>query len=106
MQGDADTAAGAHRRALELHILRHGRENATRQIGRLLAARNIGLQNGEFIAAEACQGVFLADRLLEARGDELQETIASRVAEHVVDALEAVEIEKMQRENMIAAPGT
>ncbi len=40
----------------------------------------------------------------EPLADHLEELVAGRVAEDVVDALEAVEVDEVQREGVVAAP--
>ena len=52
----------------------------------------------ELVAAQASDRVALAQRMLKARADGSQQTIASLVTECVVDFLESVEIEEDERE--------
>lgn len=62
--------------------------------------RNVGdplLQKGELVAAEAGQGRVLVDQQLQPLGDRLQKLIADIMAERIVDGLEAVDIQKVQR---------
>ena len=74
-----------------------GRQRA--RIGRLVDA---ALQDGEFIAAQARDGVALAQTVAHALGDLPEQLVAERVAERVVDALEAIEIETQDRELLIS----
>ena len=53
-------------------------------------------QDGELVAAEAADGVRIADRVLDERGDLPQHAVARDVAAFVVDGLEAVEVEVAQ----------
>jgi hypothetical protein len=55
-------------------------------------------EDGEVVAAQAGQGVPGAQRALEAAGDLDQEVVAGVVAEAVVDALEAIDVEVQHRE--------
>ena len=56
--------------------------------------RSGGQQHAELVAAEAGDGVALAERLLEAVRDLLQQAVARVVAERVVDLLEVVEVDQ------------
>ena len=51
-------------------------------------------QQSELVAAEACDGAVILQRVLEADGDLLQERVSGIVTEDVVDVLEAVEIDQ------------
>ena len=57
-------------------------------------------QDRELVAAEAGDGVAVADAVLQAPGELDQQQIADVVAERVVDLLEAVEIEQQQRQRV------
>ena len=61
-----------------------------RGVERLLDA---GLDDGEFVAADARDGVGVAHAMAQPLGHHLEQLVADRMAERVVDALEAVEIE-------------
>ena len=63
--------------------------------GRRLLA--VGRDDGELVAAEPRQER-AADRRLQAPRHLAQQAVADGVAEHVVDLLEAVEVERHQRE--------
>ncbi|MNP56140.1 hypothetical protein D3C76_1508430 [compost metagenome] len=56
-----------------------------------------GEQDDEFVAAQARDGVDVAQLVLEAHGNALEQQIADRVAEAVVDVLETVQIEEQHR---------
>ncbi len=58
--------------------------------GRLLRA---GLDDGELVATEPCNGVCLAGLLTQPIGNALQQHIADRVPEAVVDILEVIKVE-------------
>ncbi|MNP72379.1 hypothetical protein D3C76_1689270 [compost metagenome] len=53
-----------------------------------------GQQDDELVTPQARHGVDIAHLLLEAMGDAFEQQIAHRVAQAVVDVLEAVEVEK------------
>ena len=54
----------------------------------------LGEEHDELVATHAGDCVALANGVLEALGDQLQELVAGRVPEAVVDLLEAVEVEE------------
>jgi hypothetical protein len=58
-----------------------------------LVERAAGEQHRELVAADARDGVRIADALLQQRSDLAQQVVARDVAARVVDELEAVEIE-------------
>jgi hypothetical protein len=51
------------------------------------------LQDGELVAAEARHGIMLAQLTPQAAGDLLEQQIAQRMAERVVDGFEIIEID-------------
>ena len=57
------------------------------------------LHDDELVAAHARERVDLTHGTLQARRDPLQELVADRVTERVVDLLEAIEIEAMHRKS-------
>ena len=68
----------------------------------LLAALRVGDDDGEFVAAHAADMAVGADLIDQPLGDGAQHGVALRVAERVVDRLEAVEIEEHDRARDIA----
>ncbi|MGY4255600.1 hypothetical protein ACVI1L_002668 [Bradyrhizobium sp. USDA 4516] len=60
----------------------------------------------ELVAAEPRNQRRITDGSAQARGHRLQQRIARRMPERVVDVLEAVEIEHQHRKTRSAAPGT
>ena len=52
-----------------------------------------GLDRDEFVAADTCEEFAILKAGGEALGDDLQDHVAGRVAMHVVDVLEAVEVD-------------
>ncbi len=61
-------------------------------------------QDRELVAAQPRHGVAGAEKVLEPAGDAHQQLVADRVAEAVVDVLEAVEVEKEDREVGLGPP--
>ena len=53
-------------------------------------------QDDELVAAESPDGVLLADRAAQPVGDHAQELVTGRVAEIVVDVLEAVDVDEQR----------
>ncbi len=56
----------------------------------------------ELVAAEAADLAMIAHHRLQPVGDLAQQRVADRVAERVVDVLEAVEIDQEQRAALLA----
>ncbi len=54
-------------------------------------------QDDELIATQAGHGVDITHLLLQALGDALEQQVADRMAEAVVDMLETVEVEEQYR---------
>ena len=69
--------------------------------GRLAIAAE--LHDREFVAAQSRDRVVFGDALAETPGDLLQQRVADRMAQQIVDVLEVVEVEAEHR-NLIAAP--
>src|SRR6059036_863989 len=67
-------------------------------------ARGVLAQDGELVAAEPAEGVVGTQRRGHPRGDLAQHRVAGVVAEAVVDALEAIEVEEDDREGSRVAP--
>ena len=69
------------------------------------SARDPGHEQRELVAAEARHRVALADVLLDPLGHLAQQLVADRVAERVVDDLEAVEVEEEDGQPLVVAVG-
>ena len=69
------------------------------ELDRLIAA---DLDDGEFVAAEARHGVVRAHARSQSAGHRLQQRVADRVTERVVDGLEVIEIEAEHRKRVAA----
>ncbi|MNC25568.1 hypothetical protein D3C75_736590 [compost metagenome] len=65
----------------------------------------VGQQQHELVAAEAGEGVARADLRAHALGDLHQHLVADRVAQGVVDRLEAIEVDQHDRQFPRIAPG-
>ena len=97
--GDADGNADDDLVALDLVGLADQADQALGKIDGLLPMVGVDLlQDGEFVAAEPADRVALAHRPLQAPRDGLQQRVADRMAERVVDRLELVEVEHEDRE--------
>ena len=84
-----------------------GRERLDQAAGegpRGLGLARAGLEDRELVAAEPRGGVALAHAGEQAGGDGAQQGVADRVAEGVVDRLEAVEVEAQHRHRPAPAP--
>ena len=101
---DGDARAGVHMELVAEHrerpveVLGDARGDAH---GLLLVS--VLQQHGEFIAAEAGDGVFGPDAEQEALGDPRQHEVAGVVTEAVVDDLEVVQVEEQDRHASAAA---
>lgn len=89
----------------------YGGEHAPRQVGELFGAGGVLDQEGELVAAEACDQMSagapvagLVGALRQAGGDSGQQPVADPVAEGVVDGLEPVEVQVAQPDPAGAAP--
>ena len=67
--------------------------------------RELGLHQRELVAAEPGQGVAGPDRARDPAGHRAQQLVADRMAERVVDLLEAVEVEEEDRGQATFAAG-
>ncbi|MCY1285441.1 hypothetical protein D9M70_343770 [compost metagenome] len=101
VQGDADTGAD-HQLVLADDVAAvQALQQLVAHLGGQLAGlfRSVGQglqQHHELVAAEARQGVLVAQAAGQARGDFPQQGVAHRVAEAVVDRLEVVQVDEQQ----------
>ena len=70
------------------HLLRHH--------DRLIGMGQVLENDRELVTAQACHGIDLARATTEASGDVLEQAVAQRVSEAVVDGLESVQVEEQQ----------
>ena len=101
---DRDADAGADRGlvAVEVEGFADRGDDALRQRGGLGGIGDRGLHDHEFIAAHSGDGVGLAHQGAQPVGDDLQQLVAGVMAERVVDGLELIEIEMMDRDRFLA----
>ena len=96
--GDADAGADHDMMAGNLEWRVEQFDQPLGECGRIDRSVDRSLDDGEFIAAEPRHGIGLARTLPAAAADGLQQRIADRMAERVVDRLELIEIEAQQRQ--------
>ncbi|MNI19017.1 hypothetical protein D3C73_724380 [compost metagenome] len=90
-QGDADGGAQADLLMIEGKRRFQVIENALRQFGGFVGLFDIGLHQGELVAAEAGEGAKASAVRPQAIGQGQQQLVAGLVAELFVDALEVIE---------------
>ena len=83
--------------AVDVVGLAHQSDDALRQRGRIGGIGDRVLHDDEFIAAHPRDGVGLADQPAQPLGDDFQELVAGGVTERVVDGLELIEVEMVNR---------
>src|SRR6185295_5593995 len=98
---DADRGGADDLLALELDGVLQRALDALGDPDRVAGLVDVLEQHGEFVAAEAGDGVAGADGLLEAPRGLDQELVAGAVAHGVVDELEAVEVEEEDAEEAV-----
>src|ERR1700733_949538 len=69
-------------------------DQPVREHSRAFGLVGFQLYDGEFVAAEARDAVAVANALNQSIGDAFQQTVPGRVAERIVDALEAIEVDE------------
>ena len=104
-QGDADAGGDMHLVAIELERGGERAQDLGRQGRGVGGLRELGLHQREFVAAEPGQGVAGPDRARDPAGHRAQQLVADRMAERVVDLLEAVEVEEEDRGQATFAAG-
>jgi hypothetical protein len=101
--GDADAGRQEQRGALDPRGV--GEQRGAQALGHRLAASPWPRhQHEELLAAEAAEGVDLAQLGLERRRGVLQRAVAGRMAVAIVDGLEVVEVEHEHGERLSGAP--
>ncbi len=104
----SDARADVDLAALDLERLAQRRNDAIGQRARRLTLGDLaGLNDGELVAAKPGQHVRLPQQLLQAGCHLRQQRIAGRMAERVVDLLEAIEVQQQDAERLaaLALPG-
>lgn len=103
--GDADRGADDDLVTVDVVGFAQQRDDAVGEDGGIGRAGDGDLDDGELVAPHAGNRVGLAHEGAQPRGHHAEQTVAGGVAEHVVDALEVVEIEHVQGHHF-AAPDT
>ena len=99
---DADAGADHGLMAVDVERLADRCDDALRQRSRLGGIGDRGLHDDEFVAAHPRDGVGVADQGAQPLGDDLQQLVAGRMAERIVDGLELIEIEVVNRHHLLA----
>src|SRR5258706_14353337 len=73
-------------------------ENPRRELGDVSGSFDRGLNDGEFVAAEAGHEVAGCNALAQARGYRFQQFVADQMSERVVDAFEFVDVDVEHRQ--------
>src|SRR5690606_26713601 len=81
-------------------------DHTTSQGQGILGPRKIDLEDGELVAAEPRDEIAAAYAGLQAVGHQFEQPVAGGMAKSVIDALEAIEVEEMQRKDVVAFRGT
>ena len=102
---DADAGAREHLFLVEFERRRDRLDHPLGENGDAVLMVEVGLDDGELVAAEPRHGVGLAHARQEARGHLFQQVVARRVSQRVVDVLEMVEVEVVDRHHPPGAPG-
>ncbi len=88
--------------AVEVEGLADQGDDPLRQRGRFGGIVDGGVHDHEFIPTHSRDGIGLADQPAQPVGDHLQELVAGGMAKRVVDGLELVEIEVVNRQHFLA----
>jgi hypothetical protein len=104
---EAHPHGGAHREAVLLQHegLAEGLQDALHAGIDILRRFHVLQQHDELVAAQAGHGVGVAHHLLQPAGHGLQQRIAHRVAQAVVDVLEAVQVHEEHGQVAVAPLG-
>ena len=97
---DCDPDADADRQAVAFDLVRRAEnlDDAAGEDRRIFRLIEAGLQNGEFVAAEAGDRVDFAHAGLQPLRHRAQQRVADRMAERIVDLLEVIEIKAQHSE--------
>jgi hypothetical protein len=103
IDGDADAGRYVDVVAIDTERLGEAGDQFFRQNGSVVGFVDIDLQHGEFIASKAGENVRVPQQGLKPLRDHLQQRIADRMSQGVVDILEVVQVEIVQCEASISA---
>lgn len=101
-QGDADTDSDHHLMAAEIERPTDGLDHPLAQQSCVRWPGHAALKDGKLVAAEARDGVILANAQAQPRGDLLKQLVAEG-PEGIVHILEAVEVEAQQNKSPAGA---
>ena len=104
IQRHADADADLERHVVDRERLAEGFDDPLGDAAGGWHVGRAGQQDGELVAAQTRHRVRLAQRLAQARADQLEQAVPDQVAERVVDFLEAVEIEQQHRHRLVRTP--
>ena len=79
--------------AVDIERGAHGVHDPGRQRGRFGTRAHVALEDGEFVSPEAGHRIGLTHETAQANADLLQELVAERMSEGIVDVLEVVEVQ-------------
>ena len=97
-EADADAGAWEHLLAVDLELCLEGAQQPGGRVGGVREVGDAIEQDGELVAAEACDRVGRAGSVaLRRRCDLAQDAVAGGMAEAVVDGLELVEVDEHDR---------
>ncbi len=100
----ADARAGLNELTEDFKRPLHLAQDAAGHHIQIAGFQNVIHQNGKFIAAQPASRVLRAQRSAQSISNRNQQNIARRVAQRVVDLLEAVHIEKKHAAALIPPP--
>ena len=95
-------AGDAHLLAIHPKGRRHLGDDALGQGGHLGEADRIDLDDGEFVRAETADDVVRPDRRAQPVGHAFDDGVAGFVTEGVVDILDPIEVDRMDRQQAVA----
>ena len=98
---DSDRRADRYRGAVDGVGPRQAVDDALRELGQVGLGGHCGQHDLELVAAQAPDLPLVADFVGQPQRDQPQQGVARRVAERIVDGLEAVEIEQEHRAAML-----
>ena len=104
-QRDADAGSDVQPVAVDEERFGQRLDQLLRHDGGAARIDQVGLDEDEFVAADTGQRVARAQSSPQPHGDPLQQSVADRMAEGVVDVLEVIEIHHHHRDALPMPPG-
>ena len=102
-QRDADAGIGGDQMPHTVKRLPDRRMDFINELSGFRAVLDRGLNDGELVAAEPGRHIGFLEATAQALGDALEQLIADRMAERVVDALELVDVD-IEHRQLLAGP--